>query len=645
MVTHMIELARLRAADLRRPDVQFTDGEFSYVSSGKELGHGGMGQAYLVTRWRNGGPQQVVVAKTFRDEYMVMVHEDLVSHRQFEHFERLTEEVNAVQHPNVLPVLGLQPISDNYVLFTPLGGASLLNLVAINKISPKERIDLLLQSLDGLAALHKRGIVHRDFTLHNVLTLGDRAAVFDFDISVVPHMLDSELRTYTAWYEGRLLGSPEFSIAPELLDDVLGQQPISPRVDVYAVGTAIFGLFCDDSVYGPVPDLASLLQRIAEGVVHKRESRIRYPESVPTALRPIIERCLEREPNDRYADASEVMQDLSFSVTRLTDTFLSRRPLRKTVRYDVTTVSWRIEDVFHQRLDRSITMDEIRAMQATLQRYGYLVEQSLGRVKGHAIYLAMPDPGLVAAGRFPEENTYRKIVTAIDLGGRANSAGFVHAWLTRIFPTLQRVRQGYLTPLYKVAFDRQSKQLLLFSEYISDPRFGTDLAEHELELSEAFGLGLIAALSIKRLHDHGLAHDNVHSRSLVFKGFREHGRVQPMLLGLVEPSFDPDARQGDARNVSALIVQLVRDKRIHALEPNLRPVVKRARTELERVARGDDEPQATIENVIELCSRALGAIEPNFQLVRTHGGDVAAFADMLVRHSLYNKLYMLDVRD
>src|SRR5690349_15860000 len=77
MVTHMIELARLRAADLRRPDVQFTDGVFSYVSSGKEVGHGGMGQAYLVTRRRDGQPEQLVVAKTFRDEYMVMVAEDL----------------------------------------------------------------------------------------------------------------------------------------------------------------------------------------------------------------------------------------------------------------------------------------------------------------------------------------------------------------------------------------------------------------------------------------------------------------------------------------------------------------------------------------------------------------------------------------
>src|SRR5207302_3850315 len=139
--------------------------------------------------------------------------------------------------------------------------------------SPRERLWLALDALRGLWALHRQGIVHRDFTLHNVLTLGDRGVVFDFDLTVMPSLLADEERTYRSYYQGHVLGSPEFSIAPELLGPVLVMEPIGPRVDVYAAGTALHALFSERSVYGEAPDLASLFQRISDGVVHRGESR------------------------------------------------------------------------------------------------------------------------------------------------------------------------------------------------------------------------------------------------------------------------------------------------------------------------------------------------------------------------------------
>src|SRR2546423_897037 len=130
-----LELGRLKAADLKQPDVQFTDGTFTYVTSGKELGHGGMGSAWLVTRWQGDDPGEVVVAKTFREEFLLALREDEVSRRLFDHMERVLDEVSRVGHPNVLPLLKVTPIADNYMLVTPLAGASLLNTVAINKLS------------------------------------------------------------------------------------------------------------------------------------------------------------------------------------------------------------------------------------------------------------------------------------------------------------------------------------------------------------------------------------------------------------------------------------------------------------------------------------------------------------------------------
>jgi hypothetical protein len=485
--------------------------------------------------------------------------------------------------------------------------------------------------------------VHRDFTLQNVLTMGDRAVVFDFDISIAPMLLADEMRNYHDWYGGRIVGAPEFSVAPELLDEVLSHRPITPRIDVYAVGTALYALFSESSMYGAAPDLPTLLERISSGVVHRRQSRIEYATEVPPPLWPIIEACLEREPEARYANASEVLAALELCMEQLSAE-AEPGPMRVSVGGDVTQVTWSPEEIYESRLDPSVTLDQIRGIVKVLQRQGYLLEGSLGRVKGHPIYLALPDPVLVGSGRFPDENTYRKIVTAIDLSGRADADAFVHEWLTRIFPMVSRVRQGFLTVLYKVVHDREGRQLLLFSEYVDDARFGTDLEAHELSLEEVFGLGLIGALSISRLHDQGLAHNNVEARSLVFKGMRQQGRVVPLFVGLVEPTFDVEARADDVRQLAKLIAGLVRQARVDALRPDLRLAVERERADLEAVANGQNA-RPSIHVLIYLFSRTLGIIDPNFEILRTHQGDVGAFADLLVRHSLYNKLYQLDVRD
>jgi serine/threonine protein kinase len=643
-------LSRLRAVDLERENVRFTDGKYLYTTSGRRLGHGGMGNVWSMARWPAGDGEEdatpeIVVGKTFREEFLVLLREDETARRRFDHFEQVIEEVKAIEHPNVLPVLLVSPIADNYLLVSPLAGESLLALLTTERMSARDRVGLLAEGLRGLAALHDRGIVHRDFTLHNVLTRGERAAVFDFDLAVAPSMLPDEERTYRAYYQGRIAGSPEFSVAPELLDEVLGHEPISARADVYAVGTALFALFTDESLYGEVPDLSTLLYRIAEGVVRRNESRVRFPDGVPGELRPIIERCLQREPALRYADAREVasaLEQLELDRSQREE----QLRFRSTMGYIYTEVTLSAEQVYQARVDPSVTREELKRAEGMLGRHGYLLEKSLGRVKGHPIFLALPDPQLVGAGRFPEENTYRKIVTAIDVAARLNPQRFVENWLGRIQPILTRVRQGFLTPLYKVSHEKEEQQLLLFSEYIADPRFGTDLEAHDLSLEEAFGLGLIGALSIARLHAHGLAHNNVRARSLVFKGRRDAGRVQPLFLGLVEPSFDPAALEEDVRNLAGMIGGLIRPSRIDALRPEQRAPVDLVRERLERTASGEiRDPAPTIQELHDVLADGLSAIEPNFEIVRAHGGDVEAFADLLVRHSLYNKLYALDVKD
>jgi hypothetical protein len=118
--------------------------------------------------------------------------------------------------------------------------------------------------------------------------------------------------------------------------------------------------------------------------------------------------------------------------------------------------------------------------------------------------------------------------------------------------------------------------------------------------------------------------------------------VQSLFVGLVEPSFAPEALTEDVRNLAAMLAPLMRQNRIDALRPTVRPLIERLRDRLRKMAAGEART-ITIKALVDVIADGLGSIEPNFDLVRAHKGNTFAYADLLVRHSLYNRLYAVDV--
>ena len=633
-------LAELRSADFDTPGCVFEAEGLHYRTTGERVGQGGMGHAYHVDLRKPGEAQTLrAVAKLYRWEYLLQLRQDESARRYFEHSTRVLARLRSMRHLHLLPVLATEPITDNHVILTPYAGESLVGLVLQDQVSPAERVQLLLGAVRGLRAMHEAGLSHGDFTLRNVLVHSkgeDRRnpLLFDFDLSLALDELTG--KTYFEYYGGRIVGAPEYSLTPEQLDPVLEQQPISPRRDFYAVGTALYGLFSDASLYGDASDLPSLLEAISDGVVREGKSKVPFPDDVPQPVRDVVNTCLERDPIMRYPDASALVRALELAAAALSQ--IARGKFRQTLGYVQVERRRGLADVFADRPDQSVSFEQIAEMHQVIARVGYVVEKSLGRVKHHPIFLVAPDPTLLATGRFPDSNAYRKIVTAIDLSERADAEAYVATWMGRIVPVLQDVRRQFLTALHKVAYDRPSGQLLLFSEYLADARFGTDLVRHRLTLEEALGLGIIVAAQIARLHEHGLAHNNVTLRSLLFKHLPETGQVKPVFVGLVEPAFDDAAMQEDVRRLAGVLQALVRRERINEAAPEQRPRLEELLAFLHRLERGDGDAP-TIGQLLDVLQQGLALIEPNFAVVRRYGGDPIAFAHMLTRHALFRYLW------
>jgi hypothetical protein len=381
----------------------------------------------------------------------------------------------------------------------------------------------------------------------------------------------------------------------------------------------------------------SLLLRITEGVVFGGKSRIVYPDAVPEAVRPVIEACMERDPDRRVSSVDQVIAALESVLSSVPAEHEPEEvPMaHRTFRYGEPRA--RLSAVYASRRDLSVSLDEVREIDDALARYGYHVQRAMGRVKGYPIFMAAPSAELVSTGQFPDSNVYPKIVTALALRTEPDPAATVERWMGQYLPILRAARKGLLTSLYRVVHDDQTGYLFLFSEYVDDARFGPALEPHDLTLEEAFGLGYLVAEQVERLHSRGMAHRNVNAGSLLLKGLRESRRVHPAMVGIVTPSLDPADMAGDVRDLAALMMSWLRPTRIEEAEAVHRERLSDVDRRIAEMASG--EASAEIADFVDAVADGLSAIDFNFGVLRESGGDLNAYALLLVSHALYGRLW------
>jgi len=215
-------IGTFKSDDLTKPGVVFRYNRYLYRTLGKHLSNGGMGAVYeLERRDDNTGVVEAVVGKVFHANYLFQLRTDEVTRRDHHNNLAAMARIAAIEHPNILPTYVSAPIADNYLFITPRMGMTLLEAIPKHNLTPRARTKLLVQALEGLATLHAARLIHRDFTLRNILVDegANVATVFDFDLAM--SLDDLGAQTYRGYYKGRVFGSPGWSVAPETIDQEL----------------------------------------------------------------------------------------------------------------------------------------------------------------------------------------------------------------------------------------------------------------------------------------------------------------------------------------------------------------------------------------------------------------------------------------
>jgi serine/threonine protein kinase len=632
-------IGTLRSDDLGQPDIIFRYNHYLYRTLGRHLSNGGMGTVYeLERRDDETGVVEPVVGKVFHANYLYQLRTDEVTRRDHHNNLAAMARIAAIEHPNILPTYVSAPIADNYLFVTPRMGMTLLEAIAKHELTPRARTKLLIQALEGLATLHAAHLIHRDFTLRNILVDQGANVAYLFDFDLAMSLDDVGPQTYRNYYKGRIFGAPGWSVAPETVDQALMDTTIGTSLDVYAIGGALHGLFTDKLLYGEADDMWALLIRIAEGVVVGGRSKVVYPDAFPNELRPVIEGCLERDPAQRFGSVQTVIQELRGMLRDLPDE--TRRESRRRLETNADEDRARaIAAVSENTADPSITPQVVAAAESAVWEWGYNVERSLGRVRGHPIFLATPRSDLVQSGQFPDANIFPKLVTVIDLTKVKDPREYVENWQRYFWPILKRVRQGLLTSLHKVIYDAKSSSLLLYSEYVDEPRFGDRISEVDLHVDGALALGFLVIRQVAALHEHGMAHNNISPGALLFKGITATRTVVPAMVGLVDPAMGAEAMAGDCRALSGMILTWLRPNRIAALHPNIKSLFETLRTKLSTWAFDKTAAAPTIDQLLALVSDALALVDYNFSVLRDSGGDLQEYALLLISLRLYHVLW------
>ncbi len=257
------------------------------------VGRGGMGEVYEA---HDELLDQTVALKTIRPE---IVGEP----RMEERFRREVLLARQVTHPNVCRVFDyVRTDKFGFLTMEFLEGETLAHFLRRQKrLTLAEARPLIDQMVAALTAAHRAGVVHRDFKGANVFLTterdgGTRVVVTDFGLARSTQPSGDETAT------GMGAGTPAF-MAPEQLES----RPVGPAADIYALGLVMYEMATGSPPYPGDSPLQVAVRRLRE---KPKRPRALAPD-MDSKWESVILRCLEHEPQDRFAEASGVMKSLA----------------------------------------------------------------------------------------------------------------------------------------------------------------------------------------------------------------------------------------------------------------------------------------------------------------------------------------------
>src|SRR5271170_3232158 len=267
------------------------------------LGAGGMGEVY---RARDSALKREVAIKVLPP----FVSQDPERLRRF---EQEAQAAAALNHPNILAVYQFGVFDGApYLVSELLIGESLRQTLERGALPVRKAIEYGIQIAHGLAAAHGRSIVHRDLKPENLFVTKDgRVKILDFGLAKLiqqqPESGDGATMTQTPGTEPGLVMGTAGYMSPE---QVRGQA-VDHRTDIFAFGAVLYEMLSGKRAFQRSTSAETMTAILNDDP----PALLQSGSNIQPALNRVVNRCLEKNPEQRFHAAS----DLAFALDALSD--------------------------------------------------------------------------------------------------------------------------------------------------------------------------------------------------------------------------------------------------------------------------------------------------------------------------------------
>ncbi len=254
------------------------------------IAEGGMGRVYEAQHLRL--PGRALAIKILH--HVLATDSEVVSR-----FCREAEIAGTIEHPNVVKIYDVDRTLEGtpFIVYERLVGEDLgQRLDRVRRLSVAETVHVLRQVCAVLAAVHARGVIHRDLKPTNLFLVGDperpTVKLIDFGIAKL-HDPSKASQTRT----GTVMGTPAY-MAPE---QARGAR-VDARADLYAIGAIGYRCVTGQAPYDTEDSAAAL-----NGVLTSEPQRPRsIAPDLPVAFEMVLQKAMARDPNERFATLAEL---------------------------------------------------------------------------------------------------------------------------------------------------------------------------------------------------------------------------------------------------------------------------------------------------------------------------------------------------
>jgi Tol biopolymer transport system component len=253
-----------------------------------KLGEGAMGEVY-----------RAIDSKLGREVAIKLIPEDFARDAlRMARFTREAQVLASLNHPNIATIYGVE---DRALIMELVEGQTLSERIKQGAIPLEEALEIARQIAEGLEAAHDKGVVHRDLKPANIkITPGGTVKLLDFGLakaegpwsSAIP-VDEAPTLTVATTGAGMILGTAAY-MAPEQARG----RAVDKRADIWAFGVILYEMLTGEQMFG-----GETVTDVLASVVRQDPDLKRVPDKV----RPLLRRCLEKDPKRRLRDAGDAM--------------------------------------------------------------------------------------------------------------------------------------------------------------------------------------------------------------------------------------------------------------------------------------------------------------------------------------------------